>query len=90
MPEPEDPIAEARRLLAAGEAHHAELLAISPRLLAALCERLDAAELRASKFGGLVDALRDIRGYAAAFRDAPNHIIERATDILDWASEAAE
>ena len=44
MPEPEDPIAEARRLLAAGEAHNAELLAISPRLLAALCERLEAAE----------------------------------------------
>ena len=44
MHDPEDPVAEAKRLLAAGEAHHAELLAISPRLLAALCERLEAAE----------------------------------------------
>lgn len=42
MPEPEDPVAEARRLLAAGEAHHAELLAVPPRLLAALCGRLAA------------------------------------------------
>lgn len=128
MHEPEDPIAEAKRLLEGVEAcfgtldyradeqdgaglysvvmveskprayalcyatteESAALIAAAPRLLAALCERLAAAELRASKFGGLVDALRDVRGYAAAFRDAPNHIIERATDILDWASEAAE
>ena len=44
MPDPEDPVESARRLLAAGEAHHAELLAVPPRLLAALCERLEAAE----------------------------------------------
>ena len=107
MPEPDDPVAEARRLLAErtpgewavvryasggarisvernliADVYHSadrELIAAAPRLLAALCERLEAA-----------GALRDVRGYAAAFRDAPNHIIERATDILDWASEAQE
>lgn len=52
MPEPEDPIAEAKRLLAdkalyADNVRHlwrADVAKRAPRLLAALCERLEAAE----------------------------------------------